>query len=52
MTREAMATFVRDHPRGRHGTVVYDLADFGVDRAERRNALRPYTDRFAVREER
>ena len=39
------------HPRGRHGTVVYDLADFGLDADERRAALRPYVERFGVREE-
>jgi Sulfotransferase family len=48
-TRAAMDAFVLDHPRGRHGGVDYDLeGDFGIDPAERRAALREYTDRFAV----
>lgn len=47
--RTAMDTFMAEHPRGRHGGVVYDLADFGLDRAERRAALRFYVDRFGVR---
>jgi hypothetical protein len=46
--REAMASFVAAHPRGRHGTVTYDLAEFGLDAAERRRALAFYTDRFGV----
>ena len=49
--RAGMETFIADHPRGRHGTVVYDLADFGIDPVERRAALRSYTDRFATRDE-
>ncbi len=47
--RAAMEQFVRDHPRGRHGGVRYDLAgDFGIDPAERRAALQGYVDRFGV----
>jgi hypothetical protein len=43
-----MAQFMVDHPRGRHGAVEYDLSQFGLDRAERREALRFYSDRFRV----
>jgi hypothetical protein len=50
-TRAAMDAFMAGHPRGRHGTVVYDLADFGLSAEERRAALRPYIDRFGVEEE-
>jgi hypothetical protein len=46
--RAAMAQFMVDHPRGRHGAVEYDLSQFGLDRAERREALRFYSDRFRV----
>ena len=49
--RAAMDSFMADHPRGRHGGLIYDLADFGLDREERRRALRFYVERFAVREE-
>jgi hypothetical protein len=55
MTPEALAAmraFIAEHPRGRHGGVRYDLADFGIDREERRKALRFYTERFGVSEER
>jgi hypothetical protein len=45
---ESMASFVAAHPRGLHGTVTYDLADFGLDASERRRALAFYTDRFGV----
>jgi hypothetical protein len=37
-----------DHPRGKFGGIHYDLADFGLDAHERRDALRFYTDRFDV----
>jgi len=46
--RAAMAQFMLDHPRGRHGTIEYDLTQFGLDPAERREALRFYSDRFGV----
>ena len=38
-------------PAGKFGGIEYDLADFGLDPAERRRALRFYTDRFGVTEE-
>lgn len=50
--KAAMDDYMVEHPRGRHGRVVYDLADFGMDPAERRQALSFYTDRFAVELER
>jgi hypothetical protein len=47
--RAAMDAFMVDHPRGRHGGVIYDLqGDFGIDPAEIRRAMRDYTDRFQV----
>jgi hypothetical protein len=46
--RGAMQSFMDDHPRGKFGGIIYDLADFGLDASERRDALRFYTDRFAV----
>jgi hypothetical protein len=49
--RAGMESFLADHPRGRHGTVIYDLADFGIDASERRRALQSYADRFEVRDE-
>ena len=49
--RAAMAAFMAEHPRGKHGRVLYDLADFGIDRAERRSALAFYLDRFDVARE-
>ncbi|MFI5040944.1 MAG: sulfotransferase family protein [Acidimicrobiales bacterium] len=50
-TRASMEAFMAAHPRGRHGRVTYDLADFGLDWNERRGALRFYTERFAIAEE-
>ena len=42
----AMDAFMESHPRGRHGGVVYDLSQFGLDENERRRALQFYVDRF------
>ena len=47
-SRASMAAFTAEHPRGKFGTVEYDLAQFGLDAEERREAMRFYTDRFAV----
>ncbi len=46
--RAAMNTFMAAHPRGKHGGVVYNLAEFGLDPAERREALSFYTERFGI----
>ena len=46
--RAAMDDYMAAHPRGRHGRVIYDLADFDMTAQERRAALSFYTDRFAV----
>jgi hypothetical protein len=47
----AMSGFIRDHPRGRHGGVVYDLSQFGMDRAQLKTRFQAYTARFGVAEE-
>jgi hypothetical protein len=44
----AMEEFGGRHPRGRHGSVAYDLGDFGPDPEERRRALRSYSEHFGV----
>jgi len=49
--RQAMQRFLQSHPPGRHGGVLYDLAEVGLSGAERRTALRFYADRFGVKEE-
>ncbi|MDE0581196.1 MAG: sulfotransferase [bacterium] len=46
--RGAMDNYMAEHPRGKHGRVIYNLADFGMTPEERRQALSFYTDRFAV----
>jgi len=51
-TRAAMDAFMADHPRGKFGGVRYDLTAFGLDRDERRDALRFYVERFGITEER
>jgi hypothetical protein len=47
----AMSGFMEANPRGRHGGVRYDLAQFGIDRDELRDSLAFYVDRFEVAEE-
>jgi hypothetical protein len=47
-TYGAMVKFMAEHPRGRFGAIEYDLAQFGLDPAERRRALAFYTERFGV----
>jgi hypothetical protein len=47
----AMTRFTRDHPRGRHGGVDYDLSPFGSDRARLKEYFRSYSARFGVAEE-
>jgi hypothetical protein len=49
--RSAMDDFMKTNPRGRHGTVRYDLGVLGLDETERRSALAFYSERFGVREE-
>ncbi len=46
--KTSMASFMAAHPRGRHGAVLYDLHEFGLDPDERRAALAFYTDHFGV----
>lgn len=43
-----LQAYLDEHPRGRHGGVVYDLGAVGLDRAEREQALAFYRDRFDV----
>ncbi len=50
-TRRAMDAFMAEHPRGRHGTIVYRPEEFGIDRAERHRALDSYITRFGVEKE-
>jgi len=47
----AMTSFMDHNPRGRHGAVLYDLGQFGTDRARLREALSFYVDHFGVSEE-
>ena len=44
----AWAAFMATHPRGVHGTVEYDLAQFRLDATEIRRACRFYIERFGV----
>jgi hypothetical protein len=46
--RAAATGYLAGHQRDRHGKVVYDLADFGLDAGELRVALGPYRERFGV----
>ena len=47
----AIRAYMDASPRGRHGSIDYRLEDVGLDAAERRRALRFYSERFGVPEE-
>jgi hypothetical protein len=50
--RAEMQQFIDNHPRGKHGKIVYDLAgDFGVDIATLRERFRFYYDAFPAKPE-
>ena len=50
--RAEMREFIEAHPRGKHGTVVYNLKeDFGIDPAALRERFQFYFDAFPVRPE-
>ena len=47
--RHRMRTFLDDNPRGKHGSIVYNLReDFGVDPTQLRSRFDFYFDRFPV----
>ena len=51
--RAALRAYLHDNPRGKHGTVVYDLQrDFGRSADETRSRFDFYFERFDVRAER
>lgn len=51
--RQEMQDFVDNHPRGKHGKMIYDLkGDFGIDPDELREKFKFYFDAFPVRAER
>lgn len=43
--------YLDEHPRARHGKIAYDLQALGLDRDERRRALRFYQEHFGVSSE-
>ena len=50
-SRQAMERYVVEHPRGRHGGVIYDADQLGLDLEEQRAALKFYVERFGVTRE-
>lgn len=44
----AMRQYMDDHPRGRHGTIVYDADQLGLDLNDLRKRMRFYSDRFGI----
>ncbi len=48
--RGAMSRYMEEHPRGKHGRIVYDMkADFGIDPAALREQLGFYYEAFPVK---
>lgn len=51
-TRAAMKSYMDDHPRGRHGQILYDLKeDFGIDRDSVYEVFDNYLQAFPVERE-
>jgi hypothetical protein len=46
--RDAIAAYVRAHPKGQFGTHGYDLAEFGLDPGELEERFAGYIDRYDV----
>ncbi len=52
-TRAAMEGYIADHPRGRHGKILYDLkTDFGIDLRDVHQDFARYMKAFPVQPER
>jgi Sulfotransferase family len=49
--RTAHRNYLAHHERDRHGKVVYEFEQFGVDPGELRQRLAPYVERFGVKVE-
>ena len=47
----AIQDYIAGHERERHGKVVYEPERLGLDLAARREAMRPYSERFGVPDE-
>jgi len=47
----AIQTYNDTHQRERHGKVIYEPERLGLDLAARREAMRPYSERFSVPDE-
>lgn len=51
-SRGQLERFIREHPRGKHGRIVYNLReDFGMEPAQLRSRFDFYFDRFPVQVE-
>jgi hypothetical protein len=44
----AIRAYLAANPRGKHGSIVYDLADFGLDAGDVERMLGGYRERFAL----
>ncbi len=49
--RASMREYMKRHPRGRFGHVIYDMDELGINRDEAREVYRFYVECFGVREE-
>ena len=49
--RSALRDYLATHERDRHGKVLYDPAQLGLDVAERRRQMRDYSEAFAIPDE-
>jgi hypothetical protein len=47
-SRDAIAAYVTAHPKGKFGSHVYDLAEFGLDANELAERFAGYIDRYDI----
>jgi hypothetical protein len=50
-SKDAMRAFMAEHPRGKFGSIEYDLTEFDLDPVECRKAFSFYSERFEVTSE-
>ncbi len=50
-SRKAQRDYIRDKPKGRHGTHQYDFSDTGLDLDEERSRFSDYYERYQVKNE-
>ena len=51
LTKDQMQEYINSHQRGKHGQVIYDLDNFGVNKSEFYKSFEFYFKKFNVHKE-